>query len=59
MDELNKMDDILEEQKKRKQALIEENKKLQNTLRQINASFTNTQLIEEINKQTNIVQQLN
>jgi len=55
MDELNKMDDILEEQKKRKQALIEENKKLQNTLRQINASFTNTQLIEEINKQTNIV----
>ena len=59
MDELNKMDDILEEQKKRKQALIEENKKLQNTLRQINASFTNTQLIEEINKQTNIVQQFN
>lgn len=55
MEELNKMDVILDQQKKEKQDLIEENKKLQSILRQINSTFTNSQLIDEIKRQKEIV----
>ena len=59
LEELNKMDEILEQQKKDKSLIIEDKKKIENTSRQINSSYTNIQLIDEINKQTTKINKKN